>query len=131
MLFRASPLFILALGACVSEVEVPDGRAAFVENCSSCHGVDAKGHGGDLRDIGIIAPDLTALSKRNGGAFPRTYVMSTIDGLERQPHFSAAMPEFGAGDLGESVIVEMDGLGTPVPLRLLAITDYLESIQEL
>lgn len=120
----------LALAACSLETEVPDGRAAFVENCAGCHGLDAKGQGTILRDTGLIAPDLTALSKRNGGEFPRNYVMATIDGLDRGPHFSAAMPEFGAGDLGEAVIVEMEGLGTPVPVVLLALTDYLETIQE-
>ena len=56
--------------------------------------------------------------------------MSTIDGLDRGAHFSAAMPEFGAGDLGETVIVENDGLGTPVPMTLLVLTDYLERIQQ-
>jgi hypothetical protein len=69
------------------------------------------------------------IAARNDGVFPRDQVMSTIDGLDRGAHFSAAMPEFGAGDLGDTVIVESDGLGTPVPEGLLALTDYLESIQ--
>jgi hypothetical protein len=56
--------------------------------------------------------------------------MSTIDGLDRGAHFSAAMPEFGAGDLGETIIVENEGLGTPVPMKLLMLTEYLESIQK-
>ncbi len=124
-----SLLMPLLLCACVAEIEVPDGRAAYDENCAGCHGDDGMGQGAILRDVGIVAPDLTTLAKRNGGEFPRTYVMSTIDGLDREPHFSEAMPEFGAGDLGDSVIVDMDGFGTPVPLLLLALTDYLETIQ--
>ncbi|MEJ6397697.1 cytochrome c [Yoonia sp. 208BN28-4] len=129
MTYRAL-LFPLILAACSLETEVPDGRAAFAANCAGCHGADAMGRGTITRDTGIITPDLTTLAKRNGGTFPRTYVMATIDGLDRGAHFSNAMPEFGAGDLGEAVIVEMDGLGTPVPLVLLALTDYLESIQQ-
>jgi hypothetical protein len=77
-----------------------------------------------------LPPDLTMIAARNGGVFPRDQVMSTIDGLDRDSHFSAAMPEFGAGDMGETVIVETDGLGIPVPTQLLALTDYLESLQK-
>lgn len=116
-----------ALGACVEEPQ--DGRAAYLDNCASCHGPDATGDGPAARAIGVVAPDLTGLAARNGGTFPRDQVMSIIDGLSRDPHFSTAMPEFGAGDLGEVVIVEEDGLGTPVPMTLLLLTDYLESIQ--
>ena len=39
------------------------------------------------------------------------------------------MPEFGAAGLGETVIVEKDGIGTPVPAELLALTEYLEGVQ--
>jgi hypothetical protein len=57
--------------------------------------------------------------------------MSVIDGFDRGAHFSPAMPEFGATDMGDTVIVERTpGIGTPVPERLLALADYLESIQE-
>jgi len=69
--------------------------------------------------VGLVAPDLTQISARNGGVFPRQEVMAIIDGLNRDPHFSQAMPEFGAEDLGEAVIV----------VRLIALADYLEGIQ--
>lgn len=119
----------LAVAGCVEQPAV-DGRMAFVEDCAGCHGMDAKGGGSFGRDLITQPPDLTILAANNGGTFPRDYVMTTIDGLARRPHFSAAMPEFGAGDMGDTVIVERDGLGTPVPERLLALTDYLETLQE-
>lgn len=124
-------LLILAafgLAACVEEPI--DGRTAFLENCASCHGADAMGGGPAARGLAVSPPDLTLISARNGGVFPTNQVMSTIDGLDRGAHFSAAMPEFGAGDLGETVIVENDGLGTPVPMQLLLLTQYLESLQQ-
>jgi hypothetical protein len=62
--------------------------------------------------------------------FPRDAVMSTIDGYGRAGGSHGAMPEFGAGDLGPLVQVEADGLSTPVPADLLALTNYLESIQD-
>jgi len=120
------------LAACVTETEIPDGQAAFMQDCAGCHGTDGKGSGPLVSGIGLIATDLTKISARNGGTFPRQEIMAIIDGLDRDPHFSQAMPEFGAGDLGEAVIVEgEDGLGTPTPIGLIALADYLERIQEL
>ena len=121
-------LAVLGLAACVEEPI--DGRTAYLENCASCHGVDAKGDGPMARGLTTAPPDLTMIAARNGGVFPTDQVMSTIDGLDRGEHFSAAMPEFGAGDMGATVIVEEDGLGTPVPMQLLLLAEYLESIQQ-
>ena len=121
-------LATLALAACQEERQ--DGRSAYLENCAGCHGNEAMGNGPDARAMGVEAPDLTTLAARNGGTFPRDRVMSIIDGLNRDPHFNVAMPEFGAGDLGEVVIVEEEeGVGTPVPFTLLVLADYLERIQ--
>lgn len=121
-------LAVLGLAACVEEPI--DGRTAYLENCASCHGLDGKGDGPMARGLTTAPPDLTMIASRNGGVFPTDQVMSTIDGLDRGEHFSAAMPEFGAGDMGATVIVEEDGLGTPVPMQLLALAEYLESIQQ-
>lgn len=71
-------------------------------------------------------PDLTRISARNGGAFPRDYVMGAIDGFQRRDHFSGAMPAFGDADLGPLVAAPD---GTPVPAMLLALAAYLEQIQ--
>ncbi|SEW23740.1 Cytochrome c, mono-and diheme variants [Cognatiyoonia koreensis] len=120
---------LVALTACIDAPGNVDGRKEYLDKCAACHGTDAKGSGSFGRNLFVEPPDLTTLSQDNGGVFPRTEVMSIIDGLQRDPHFSGAMPEFGAGDLGELVIVEEDGIGTPVPEKLLALTDYLESIQ--
>lgn len=122
-------LAVLGLAACVEEVPM-DGRTAYLENCASCHGADGKGAGPMARDLAVKPPDLTTIAARNDGVFPTDQVMSTIDGLDRGEHFSAAMPEFGAGDMGETVIVEENGLGTPVPMQLLVLTEYLQSIQQ-
>ena len=120
-------LAVIALAACVEEPV--DGRTAYQADCAGCHGADARGNGPVAAGLAVAPPDLTQIAARNGGTFPRDRVMSTIDGLNRGAHFSAAMPEFGAGDMGETIMTEEDGLGMPVPARLLALTDYLESIQ--
>ncbi|WP_210527237.1 c-type cytochrome [Rubellimicrobium arenae] len=122
----------LALMACVPDPhEDVSGRNAFLESCAGCHGVDAKGTGAMAAGLDPRPADLTTIAARHGGPFPRDYVMSVIDGFARGAHFSPAMPEFGATDMGDTVIVEeTPGVGTPIPERLLALADYLESIQE-
>lgn len=121
-------LGILGLGACVEEPPTP--RETYQAECAACHGADGRGNGPAARGLDTAPPDLTLIAARNGGVFPRDRVMSTIDGLDRGAHFSTAMPEFGAGDLGDTVIVEENGLGTPIPMKLLALAEYLESIQQ-
>lgn len=107
-----------------------EGRQYFVENCTQCHGDDARGHGEMAQHLLAPVPDLTRLGAHHGGTFPRDYVMSVIDGYRRGDHFSAAMPEFGETDLGEIEITDDGaGHGTPIPRKLLSVADYLESIQ--
>lgn len=122
----------LTLAGCVNQstdTSPEAGALAFQQDCASCHGTDARGEGDFGRTLIRVPPDLTTLTQRYGGTYPRDFVMSTIDGYARGDHFSPAMPEFGAGDMGATVIVEQDGIGTPVPARLLALANYLESIQ--
>ncbi|GIT89576.1 cytochrome c [Jannaschia pagri] len=122
---RVSVLFLLLAG-CVSygpsewDISAERGARLYDRMCASCHGAD--GTGG-------LGPDLTQLSARNGGTFPDEFVMGTIDGLDRHGDADAVMPEFGAEGLGETVIIEHDGFGTPVPADLLALTAYVESLQ--
>jgi mono/diheme cytochrome c family protein len=123
----------LALAGCVGQtvdVTPEAGAVAFAQDCAGCHGDDARGAGDFGRGLIQAPPDLTTLTQRYGGTYPRDFVMSTIDGYTRGDHFSAAMPEFGAGDMGPTVIVEQDGIGTPVPARLLALSAYLENVQQ-
>lgn len=127
-----SLLALLTLTACVEEpVEAtPEtGAMAFAEDCAACHGPDARGNGPAAAGLPVTPPDLTTLTARNGGTYPRDYVLSTIDGYVRGEHVSGVMPEFGAGDMGPMVMVEDDGLATPIPARLLALSMYLESLQ--
>ena len=122
----------LALMACVPDPhEEVSGRAAFLESCAGCHGEDGTGTGPLAPGLDPHPADLTTIAVRNGGTFPRDRVMSTIDGFARGAHFSPAMPEFGETDLGDTVVVEeTPGVGTPIPEKLLALADYLQSIQQ-
>jgi hypothetical protein len=119
---------VLLVG-CVEETAV-DGRLLFMDSCAGCHGVSGMGDGEFGQQLIKPPADLTTLAARYDGVFPRDYVMSTIDGYRRGSHFSASMPVFGDGDLGPTVIIEDgQGNGTPVPVKLLALANYLETIQ--
>lgn len=122
----------LILAGCVPpepDVSQEAGARLFEDNCAACHGYDGRGMGSFGQKLLTIPPDLTGLSKDNGGVFPKDYVLGVIDGFERKPHFSGAMPEFGEGDMGSTVIVEENGIGTPIPADMLALVTWLETIQ--
>jgi Cytochrome c, mono- and diheme variants len=125
----------LALAGCTGAEEGVDlgggGRLAFQQDCAACHGPDGRGGGPLAAELSVAPPNLTQLSARNGGVFPRDEVLSVIDGYRGSGSHQRVMPEFGAGDLGPLVTTEgPDGLGTPIPLRLLELALYLERIQE-
>lgn len=117
------------VAACAVDPAMPEpdeGAVLFAQNCVQCHGSDARG--GRLA-TGQVAPDLTSISARNGGSFPRAQVLSQIDGYGRGNAPAEVMPEFGALLEGELVPVEVDGTFTPTPRPLAALLAYLESIQ--
>ena len=122
----------LLLTACAPE-EMPaasDGRALFMENCAVCHGTDAKGDGTMARAMETAPPDLTLISVRNGGTFPVVKVLSTIDGYTKTSLSGPGMPEFGALLEGDLVPLDTgDGVLTPTPRKLVALLEYIESIQ--
>lgn len=120
---------VLAVAGCVGEPPV-NGKALYNENCGVCHGAKGQGDGPFADDLIKMPSDLTALSANNEGVFPRDYVISTMDGYARGEHFSGAMPEFGVKLAGENVLLETgEGTVTPTPRPLLALADYIESLQ--
>lgn len=122
----------LLIAACTPQ-EMPqpgDGRALFMENCAVCHGTDGKGDGPMARAMAKAPADLTLIEARNGGSFPRIRVLSTIDGYAKSDIDGPNMPEFGALLEGDLVPLDTgDGVMTPTPRKLVALLEYIESIQ--
>lgn len=64
--------------------------------CSGCHGLDGHGAGSVEPYTTARAPDLTQISARNGGKFPRERVFRTIDGqFDSPPPNARHMPIWG------------------------------------
>jgi mono/diheme cytochrome c family protein len=107
------------------------GRSTYVEYCAGCHGASGRGDGEVAATLTRQPPDLTGITARNGGTFPQVAVMSTIDGYFRRESHGGVMPEFGPV-LQEGRLVLVDtggGTMTPTPERLVALAEYLETLQ--
>lgn len=75
------------------------GRWDYQNNCASCHGMSGRGDGPLVRYLKVQPTDLTQLSKRNGGAFPKERVTAMIDGrasADIGPHGTREMPVWGS-----------------------------------
>ncbi len=120
---------LAALAACAPGT--PGGRASYGELCAGCHGSAGKGDGPAGAGLSPPPADLTRIAARNGGSFPRRQVMARIDGYARgQPH-RGAMPAFWPLLEGRTVLVDLgDGVLTPTPEPLVALAEYIESLQE-
>ena len=129
----AATAALAALAACMPENTMPqasDGRGLFMENCAVCHGADAKGNGELARAMSKPPRDLTLIQVRHTDVFPRAKVMSIVDGYTRLDTDRPGMPEVGALLEGDLVPFDSgDGRPTPTPRKLVALVEYLESIQ--
>ncbi len=119
------------LVACaMPEPELPTGEALFMQNCVSCHGAGGKGDGLMAPSLPRPPADLTRLRTSNE-PFPAVHVMSYIDGYFRQDDPNQVMPEFSERFTGPTLHVDTgDGILTPTPQPLVALSDYLETLQE-
>jgi mono/diheme cytochrome c family protein len=103
------------------------GREEFQESCSACHGADASGRGELANKLVKPPKDLTMIAENNGGTFPFWRVFDIIAGDTKvEDHDTSQMPLFSERMRGQ----ESAGVFPPAPLRVLALTHYLESIQE-
>ena len=108
---------MMLLVACSQSAMV--GRSVYDNHCVMCHGVGGRGDGEFASKLLILPPDLTTLTRDNGGEFPRLRVSDAIVGTGRGEHFSGAMPEFS----------EVAGSGKIADAKLESLLTYLESIQ--
>ena len=120
----------LALAACV-DTEEPTGSEDFVTFCAACHGTSGQGDGPAAAGLDRKPADLTGLSARNNGVFPGTRVMAKIWGYTGGHDGTSPMPQFGPLLQGDLVPYDGgDGIATPTPVRLVAIAEFLKTLQK-
>ena len=130
VLFGAVTLAASSLAVAQSR---PDyGKIEYQSNCAVCHGETGEGGGPYVSFINKTPPDLTTLSKRNGGVFPIQRVYEIIDGqgVEIQAHGPRDMPIWGAeyaSKAGEHLAYYPEVFART---RILVLVDYLYRMQK-
>jgi mono/diheme cytochrome c family protein len=127
-------LLIASLFACLGSIgahaaEDAPGKETYVRYCGACHGPEGKGDGIAGTFMRPKPVDLTQIAKKNKGEFPFMRVMETIDGRNTvRAHGDPQMPVWGE--------IFTDQANSPtsrqneVRAKVMAITDYIRSIQE-
>jgi mono/diheme cytochrome c family protein len=129
-LLVAMPLVVSAQSTKVKPMDF--GQQEFIARCASCHGRDAKG-GGPIADLlRKSPPDLTLLSRGNGGIFPISRVYDSIVGDDVKAHGSRDMPVWGqmyrlrAGEHYADTYYDPEAY---VRVRVLALVEYISRLQ--
>lgn len=117
------------VAACAPPTPAVGARADFAAYCAVCHGPDGRGGGPLAEGLETAPADVTLVSRRNGGVFPKAQVMGHIAGYT-MGRSDSPMPQFSELLDGPQVMFD-DGSGQLVPTsaRLVALADYVQSIQ--
>jgi mono/diheme cytochrome c family protein len=102
-----------------------EGATLFMSYCASCHGVRGTGSGPMAPVLRHEPPDLTQLSKNNGGMFPAARVHRIVEGRDVESHGDRDMPVWG-----DAFTTTREGRSQEAAdRRIAAIVAYLSSIQ--
>jgi mono/diheme cytochrome c family protein len=100
------------------------GDALYKEYCATCHGMNGKGGGPAAAALKVPVPDLTKVSARNGGQFPKIKVMRVIRGQDVvAAHGSTEMPVWGP------IFRSMTTSEGQTSLRVANLADFVEKLQ--
>lgn len=139
--WRLSFGFVLVMTAVVSTAQVEarkvpirytspfSGDKMYASYCAVCHGDNGKGDGPAAAAMTPSLRDLTTLSKSNSGKFPRTRVFFAILNGKVLPQGEQDNEMPGWAEPFFSMCVGQRGCGAEVQMRVVRLTDYLESLQ--
>ncbi len=120
-------------GSAIAAERLDIGKREYEANCVACHGPKGKGDGPFNEFLRVKTPDLTVLSKNNGGLFPVNRVLEAIDGRTLvKGHGTREMPIWGEVYDAQAQ-PQFDDYGYNAKLfvwaRTLALVDYLSRLQ--
>jgi mono/diheme cytochrome c family protein len=119
------------ISLCATKAPAQSGAEDYQHYCAVCHGPDGKGKettwNGEL-------PDLTRLSRANGGRFPFKEVYEVVDGRDRSRWHQRqkGMPYWGFffEPQEQNPEVQDPAFKAQVKSRITAIVDYVRTLQE-
>jgi mono/diheme cytochrome c family protein len=143
ILFRVFAIGVFAVGAATMAHAQQSGTAGqrfdtgkyeYEAHCAVCHGLSGEGDGPYAGFLSKTIPNLTTLSKRNGGIFPVVRVYETIDGRQEiQAHGPRDMPIWGpyySAQIGEGLYDDIRvNREAFLRARVLALTEYISRLQ--
>lgn len=136
LIVAAAMIPVTSYAAAAAKDKFDLGKREFESKCALCHGKSGKGDGGVTDLLKKAPPDLTLLSRKNGGVFPFERVSAVIDGREWiKGHGERDMPFWGAEYKTESVRAAEYYVDVPYDMemyartRILALIDYLNRLQ--
>jgi mono/diheme cytochrome c family protein len=107
----------------IQPTSAADPQQMFDTYCAVCHGKEGKGNGPAASALTKVPADLTRISARNGGTFPKVRVKRFIEGLDGVPaHGTRDMPIWG----GLFRALNRD----TAELRVEALAQYLDKMQQ-
>jgi mono/diheme cytochrome c family protein len=121
----------LASTALLAQQRVDLGKREFDNNCAACHGADGKGGGIYVEYLKRSPPDLSTMSRRNGGVFPISRAYEVIEGAG-VGHGTRDMPVWGRDYAIQAAEYYIDVPYNPeayVRARILALSEYLNRLQ--
>jgi mono/diheme cytochrome c family protein len=105
---------------------IPSGESMYKQYCAACHGVDGTGTGPAAFMLKTPPSDLTTLTVRHMGTFPREYIENILRfGPGLKAHGSSDMPTWGS----IFQLIENNN-ERAVSQRIRNLTDYIASIQK-
>lgn len=133
-----SAMVLVINGAAVAASKEKDktdlGKQEYLNSCAVCHGADGKAQTQAMDILKVAPPNLSQLSKKNGGVFPMARVYETIDGrLDVKSHGTREMPMWGQRYSVEAAPIYDDysyNAEASARARILSVIDYLYRLQE-
>ena len=121
---------LAGLTACAPDMPT-NGAVLYHDNCVVCHGATGAGDGNLAAELPVAPANLRQLAAGNAGVFPTEQVMVAIYGY-RGKEALALMQEFGPILEGPVVIwTAPDGREIETPAALVALAEYLETLQDI
>ena len=119
-------IVMLVAGVMVAQGgDVAQGRAIYLRNCATCHGLTAEGNGPMARALKTPPTNLRLLSDLYGNPLPEDRVARAIDGREEvKAHGPRDMPVWG-----DRFSAETHGDEQQVKERIAQLVAYLQSLQ--